>query len=163
VPIRLRQLDEEDWATYRRVRLEALREAPYAFGSTLAREQERSEAEWRRIVASRVRFVAESDGAVVGTVSCGDGESTGVAALTAMWVDPGFRRRGIGALLLQRVIDWARENGYDKVVLWVVDGNDSAERLYERHGFSRTGAQEEVRPGRMEHEMSRVTTGPARP
>jgi GNAT superfamily N-acetyltransferase len=163
VPIRLRQLDEEDWATYRRVRLEALREAPYAFGSTLAGEQNRPEAEWRRAVAARVRFVAESGSAVVGTVSGGDGESTGVAALTAMWVDPGFRRQGIGAMLVERVIDWAREAGYSQLVLWVVDGNDGAERLYKRHGFRRTGAQEEVRPGRLEHEMSRVTTGPARP
>jgi GNAT superfamily N-acetyltransferase len=157
--IRLRQLGEEDWATYRRVRLEALREAPYAFGSTLAREQDRPEADWRRALTSRVRFVAESGSAVVGTVSCGDGESTGVAALTAMWVDPGFRRQGIGALLVQRVIEWARETGYSQLVLWVVDGNDDAERLYARHGFRRTGAQEEVRPGRLEYEMSRVTTG----
>jgi GNAT superfamily N-acetyltransferase len=141
------------------VRLEALREAPYAFGSTLAGEQDRPEADWRRAIASRVRFVAEVGGAVVGTVSCGDGESTGVAALTAMWVDPGFRRQGIGALLVQRVITWAREAGYGRVVLWVVEDNDSAERLYERHGFRRTGAQEEVRPGRLEYEMSRVTTG----
>jgi GNAT superfamily N-acetyltransferase len=157
--IRLRQLGEEDWATYRRVRLEALREAPYAFGSTLAREQDRPEADWRRALTSRVRFVAESGSAVVGTVSCGDGETTGVAALTAMWVDPGFRRQGIGALLVQRVIEWARETGYSQLVLWVVDGNDDAERLYARHGFRRTGAQEEVRPGRLEYEMSRVTTG----
>ena len=99
---------------------------------------------------------------MVGTVSCGDGESTGVAALTAMWVDPGFRRRGIGALLVQRAIDWARETGYSQPVLWVVDGNEDAERLYARHGFRRTGAQEEVRPGRLEYEMSRVTIGPAR-
>jgi GNAT superfamily N-acetyltransferase len=159
VPIRLRQLGEEDWATYRRVRLEALREAPYAFGSTLAGEQDRLEADWRRAVASRVRFVAESGGAVVGTVSGGDADSTGVAALTAMWVDPGFRRQGIGAVLVQRVIEWARQTGYSQVVLWVVDGNDGAERLYARHGFRRTGAQEEVRPGRLEYEMSRMTTG----
>lgn len=138
-------------------------EAPYAFGSTLAGEQDRPEADWRRAVASRVRFVAESGGAVVGTVSCGDGESTGVAVLTAMWVDPDFRRKGIGALLVQRVIEWARDAGYSQVVLWVVDGNDNAERLYMRHGFQRTGAQEEVRPGRLEYEMSRVTTDPARP
>jgi GNAT superfamily N-acetyltransferase len=144
------------------VRLEALREAPYAFGSTLAREQERPEAEWRRALTSRVRFVAESGGAVVGTASGGDGESTGVAALTAMWVDPAFRRQGIGALLVERVIDWARETGYSHIVLWVVDGNPDAERLYARHGFRRTGAQEEVRPGRLEYEMSRATTGPAR-
>jgi GNAT superfamily N-acetyltransferase len=158
----VRQLDQEDWATYRRVRLEALREAPYAFGSTLAREQERPETEWRQAVASRTRFVAESGSAVVGTVSCGDGESTGVAALTGMWVDPGFRHQGIGALLVERVIGWARDTGYSQVVLWVVDGNDSAERLYARYGFRRTGAQEEVRPGRLEYEMSRVITGRAR-
>lgn len=144
------------------MRLEALREAPYAFGSTLAREEDRSEVEWRRAVASRARFVAESGGTVVGTVSCGDGDATGVAALTAMWVDPGFRRQGIGALLVQRVIEWARVTGYGQVVLWVLDGNDDAERLYQRHGFHRTGAQAEVRPGRLESEMSRVTTGPAR-
>lgn len=144
------------------MRLEALREAAYAFGSTLAREQERSEAEWRSAVASRARFVADSGGAVVGTVSCGDGDATGVAALTAMWVDPGFRRKGIGALLVGRVIEWARETGYGQVDLWVVEGNDNAERLYQRHGFHRTGAQTEVRPGRLEFEMSRVTTGQAR-
>jgi GNAT superfamily N-acetyltransferase len=144
------------------VRLEALREAPYAFGSTLEREQDRPEAEWRRAVASRARFVAESGSAVVGTASCGDGDTTGVAALTAMWVDPGSRRQGIGALLMQRVIEWARETGYGNVVLWVVDGNDDAERLYERYGFRRTGVQQEVRPGRLEYEMSRATTGPAR-
>ena len=149
----------EDWATYRRVRLEALREAPYAFGSTLAREQERSEAEWRAALTSRTRFVAESGSAAVGTVSCGDGEATGVAALTAMWVDPGYRRQGVGDMLVDQVISWCRQNGFSQVVLWVVDGNDNAERLYRRHGFRRTGAQEEVRPGRLEFEMIRDTTG----
>ena len=141
------------------MRLEALREAPYAFGSTLAREKERSEAEWRSALLSRTRFVAESGSAVVGTVSSGDAETTGVAALTAMWVDPSFRRQGIGDMLVGRVIEWAGRTGYGRLVLWVVDGNDNAERLYVRNGFRRTGAQEEVRPGRLEYEMSRDTTG----
>ncbi len=141
------------------MRLEALGEAPYAFGSTYAREQQRSEVEWRSALSARTRWVAESGGAAVGTVSGGDGESTGVAALTAMWVDPGFRRQGIGDMLVDCVIDWARRTGYSQLVLWVVDGNADAERLYERHGFKRTGAQEEVRPGRLEYEMMRDTTG----
>lgn len=141
------------------MRLEALREAPYAFGSTYAREKERTEAEWRSALSTRTRWVAESGGAAVGTVSGGDGESTGVAALTAMWVDPGFRRQGIGDRLVDCVIEWARRTGYSRLVLWVVDGNAEAERLYARHGFKRTGAQEEVRPGRLEYEMSRDTMG----
>jgi len=72
-----------------------------------------------------------------------------------MWVDPGFRRQGVGDALVQRVIEWAQMTGYDRLFLWVVDGNGNAERLYERNGFLRTGAAQEVRPGELEYEMSR--------
>ena len=99
--------------------------------------------------------MAESEGVVVGTASGGDGETTGVAALTAMWVDPRFRRQGVGGLLVQRVVDWAQQSGYSEILLWVVRGNDAAENLYERHGFRRTGAAQEVRPGELEYEMTR--------
>lgn len=148
-------LGEEDWATYRRVRLQALREAPYAFGSSFAREKDRPERDWRNALTARTRFVAESDGVVVGTASGGDGETTGVAALTAMWVDPRFRRQGVGGELVQRVVDWAQQCGYSEIFLWVVRGNDAAENLYKRHGFRRTGGEQEVRPGELEYEMSR--------
>lgn len=104
---------------------------------------------------ARTRFVAEIDGAVVGTASGGDGDATGAAALTAMWVDPGFRRMGVGHSLVQRVMGWAQEAGYAELFLWVVGGNGDAERLYERNGFRRTGATQEVRPGELEYEMSR--------
>ena len=153
---KVRRVDEDDWSIYRRVRLEALREAPYAFGSTYAREKDRPEADWRSAVKTRTRLVAESGATVVGTASGGDGDATGMAALTAMWVDPRFRRQGIGALLLQAVIDWAKRAGYSRLILWVVDGNVNAERLYEREGFRRTGAVQEVRPGELEHEMART-------
>lgn len=99
--------------------------------------------------------MAESEGVVVGTASGGDGETTGVAALTAMWVDPRFRRQGVGGLLVQRVVDWAQQTGYEQIFLWVVRGNEAAVKLYERNGFGRTGAQQEVRPGQLEDEMSR--------
>lgn len=72
-----------------------------------------------------------------------------------MWVDPRYRRQGIGDALIRRVVNWARGMGYGELFLWVVDGNGSAERLYERNGFRATGAVQEVRPGELEHEMSR--------
>jgi GNAT superfamily N-acetyltransferase len=137
------------------VRLAALKEAPYAFGSTYAREVDVPEATWRRGLESRTRFVAELDGEVVGTVSGGPGKSRTASAVTAMWVDPRFRKRGIGDLLLVTVLDWARSRRYREVFLWVTDGNDSAERLYVRHGFVRTGGAEEVRPGQLEFELTR--------
>jgi GNAT superfamily N-acetyltransferase len=99
--------------------------------------------------------VAEVDGAVVGTVAAGDSDVGDAAALIAMWVDPRHRRRGIGDALVKTVIDWARERKYREVFLWVTDVNAEAERLYARNGFARTGADQEVRPGELEHEMSR--------
>jgi GNAT superfamily N-acetyltransferase len=151
----IRRLDAEDWQLYRRVRLDALKEAPYAFGSTYENEAHLDEAAWRQRMSGRVRFVAEVDGVVAGTVSAGDADSTGVAAMTAMWVDPRYRRRGVGDLLVKHLLDWARDDGYDQMVLWVTDVNADARRLYERNGFTTTGAQQEVRAGEMEHEMSR--------
>ena len=137
------------------MRLAALKEAPYAFGSTYARELETTEAMWRSGLVARTRFVAEVDGEVVGTVSGGPGKARNASAVTAMWVDPAFRRQGIGDLLLTTVLEWALTKRYREVFLWVTERNDNAERLYLRHGFVRTGAAEEVRPGQLEFELSR--------
>ena len=138
------------------MRLEALREAPYAFGSLYDVEVKAPDSRWREVVTARTRFIAEKDGVVAGTVSGGDGDAPGVASMTAMWVDPRFRRRGVGDVLVKTLVDWARESGYEQLFLWVTDGNDNAERLYVRNGFRRTGASQDVRPGRLEHEMSRA-------
>jgi GNAT superfamily N-acetyltransferase len=56
-----------------------------------------------------------------------------------MWVAPGARRSGAGAELVRRVIDWASDSGYRRVELWVTRGNDAAEMLYLRSGFTVTG------------------------
>jgi GNAT superfamily N-acetyltransferase len=138
------------------VRLEALREAPYAFGSLYEVEVKAPDSRWREVVTGRTRFIAEEDGVVAGTVSGGDGDAPGVAVMTAMWVDPRFRRRGVGDVLVKTLVDWARESGYAQVFLWVTEGNDGAERLYARNGFRRTGASQDVRPDRLEYEMSRA-------
>jgi GNAT superfamily N-acetyltransferase len=140
------------------VRLAALRDAPYAFGSTFEAEVGASEDSWRLRLADRARFVAERDGQVVGTVAGGSSGFEGTAALTALWVDPKARGRGVGESLVNTVLDWAEHSGYGRVVLWVVDGNESAERLYRRTGFKRTGAVQTVRPGdaRVEYEMFRA-------
>jgi GNAT superfamily N-acetyltransferase len=148
-------LTPDDWQLYRRVRLAALKEAPYAFGSTYAGERDAPETRWRQTLRDRTRFVAEEEGVVAGTVSGGDGDASGAAAMTAMWVDPRFRRRGVGDLLVKTLLDWARSNGYGQMLLWVTDGNAGAERLYARHGFTRTGAAQDVRPGHLEYEMAR--------
>jgi len=102
--------------------------------------------------------VAEVDGQVVGTVGAGTGEFEGAAALTALWVDPGFRSQGVGTALVEAVTDWARNQGFSQVLLWVTEMNHKAQTLYERHGFARTGRAIEVRPSQpaVEYEMTKV-------
>ena len=139
------------------MRLAALKDAPYAFGSTWEREKERTEVEWRNAVLSRTRFVAEADGQVVGMASVGEAGTGRAASVTSFWVDPRARGKGVGDLLLLATVESAKEAGYDELLLWVVENNGHAIRLYERHGFEQTGATQQVRPGddRIEYEMSR--------
>ena len=132
-----------------------MKEAPYAFGSTYEREIDLDEARWRKRILNRAPFFAEVEGVVAGTVAVGDSDVMGAAAMIAMWVDPRFRRRGIGDLLVKHVLDFARDSGRERVLLWVTEVNSAARRLYERNGFVRTGATQDVRPGELEYEMSR--------
>lgn len=135
------------------MRLAALKDAPYAFGSSWENEKLNSEEEWRQFVASRTRFVAELDGQVVGTAAGGDSSYTGTAALTSLWVDARSRGHGIGDQLVNAVLEWANAAGFSRVLLWVTDGNSHAEALYLRNGFVRTG--DVVDEPRREFEMSR--------
>jgi GNAT superfamily N-acetyltransferase len=138
------------------VRLAALLEAPYAFGSTYALEVAADEESWRRRLVEWARFVAEVDGEVAGTVGGGAGELARTVAMTALWVEPRFRRHGVGGALVDAVVDWAVSQGCTKVLLWVTEVNKVAERLYEHHGFARTGRVDQTRPGEaaVEYEMA---------
>jgi hypothetical protein len=53
----IRRFDRDEWPTYRAVRLRALGDSPDAFGSTLAREEALTDAEWAE--ASRREFGTE--------------------------------------------------------------------------------------------------------
>jgi len=150
-------LGPDEWRIFRDIRLSALEEAPHAFGSTWEHEKDRTEDDWRSAVVSGTRFVAESDGLAVGMASVGEAGSSRTGSVTSFWVHPRARGKGVGDALLLATIESARAAGYDELLLWVVENNDHAQRLYERHGFQPTGATQMVRPGddRLEYEMSR--------
>ena len=122
----------------------ALADAPNAFGSTLERERDLNEDAWReRVAALAARFFAFRNEQPVGLVGAGM-EPTGEVELVSMWVAPGSRRSGVGRALIDAVVDDARLHGSRSVLLWVADGNEAAERLYESQGFVRTGLVQPV-------------------
>lgn len=61
------------------------------------------------------------------------------AELQAMLVAPEWRRHGLGASLLQAVIDQAREWRSEHLLLEVRAGNAAALQLYRRAGFIEAG------------------------
>lgn len=155
--LEVRLLDPDSWRIFQEVRLAALREAPYAFGSTWEREANLSEQEWRERLSKRAQFVAVSEEVVVGTAGGIARDDGRTVDLMSMWVDPHWRGQGVGDHLVKAVLKWAGETGCEEVRLWVADGNREAERLYSRNEFRRTDGVKPIRPGepRLEFEMAR--------
>jgi GNAT superfamily N-acetyltransferase len=138
----VRSIGADDWRLWRELRLEALREAPYAFSSTLADWQGDGDTEqrWRaRLTSVPFNVVAYFDDAAAGIVSGTAPDAENTVELISMWVAPFARGRGIGDLLVAAVTEWARGERADNVALAVVDSNDRAATLYARHGFTRVG------------------------
>jgi RimJ/RimL family protein N-acetyltransferase len=86
-------------------------------------------------------FVVEEDGEVLGRLSLARDPhpaSRHVADLGLM-VSVRARRRGIGRMLLDEAVAWARSSGIRKLELHVFPWNEPALRLYESFGFEREG------------------------
>jgi len=136
------------------LRLRALRDSPDAFGSTLAREADRSDEEW----ASRLTLgtdsqwdlplLAEMDAEPIG-LAWGriDDLHADVAHLYQLWVAPDYRGLGAGRMLLDALMAWARAANVERVALDVACGDTSATRLYARAGFVPVGDRQPLREG----------------
>jgi ribosomal protein S18 acetylase RimI-like enzyme len=140
----VRLLTTEDWAKLRDVRLAALAEAPYAFSSTLAREQEFSEQIWRERAGCGRTFAAWDGDTIVG-LATGLHEDGGWS-LVGMWVSPKVRGSGVADQLVAAVCDLGRQSGATSVTLWVTQINGRARAFYRRLGFIPTGERQLVRP-----------------
>lgn len=92
-------------------------------------------------------FVAESGGEVVGWASlsaysgrCG----YRYTVENSVYVKDGHARRGIGATLLQRLIDAAREHGHHVVVALITADQQPSLALHEKFGFEKVGHFKEL-------------------
>lgn len=136
----VRELGQDEAASFRRVRLDALRLHPEAFTSSYEDEAHLSETQFAERLASPglTRFGGFAGDELVGLVglSLRPGlKERHKASLFSMYVAAGYRRSGLAQDLVAAVIDRARASGALVLQLFVTMGNAPAQRLYRRMGF----------------------------
>jgi ribosomal protein S18 acetylase RimI-like enzyme len=148
---------------FKAVRLRALQDAPHAFGSTYAKEIQLADDDWMKRVErwngeNGAGFLAMDEDTACGIAgSFLDQKDATCAHLISMWTAPTHRELGVGRLLVNDVLKWARGRNARILQLMVTSNNEPAIRFYERLGFTRTGRTEPYPndPAVIEYEMSR--------
>jgi ribosomal protein S18 acetylase RimI-like enzyme len=153
----IKLLVPDDWRTLRTVRLAALQESPEAFLATYEAEREFDEARWRAEFDRGAWIIGLENRTPVSVLGCTRAEDAPPweRYLEYLWVAPECRRTGVASGMLRYAIGWLRERGVRRALLWVLDGNDAAVRLYKRAGFVSSSHSQPLpgRPGRTEERM----------
>lgn len=80
-------------------------------------------------------WIAEKDGKMLGCVFVVDaGENT--SKLRLLYVEPDARGLGVGKRLVEEVVQFSKNTGYDKVLLWTMSNLTAARKIYKQAGFS---------------------------
>lgn len=104
---------------------------------------------------------------VIGLVSFGPyrnedaQDDSKVGEIYAIYVLAQFHGKKVGYQLMNAALD--RMSGYDKIVLWVLQGNEKAIRFYERYGFQLDGKEKQIVLGTEQTELRMTLRGPRSP
>jgi GNAT superfamily N-acetyltransferase len=105
---------------------------------------------WREGLAREPRpgsatFVALADNVTVGFATVGASASEDEAGeVYAIYVHPSSWGHGAGRSLIERSEESLRNAGFARALLWVLEGNDRAERFYRAAGWEHDGEKEDV-------------------
>ncbi|MGN6663013.1 MAG: GNAT family N-acetyltransferase [Solirubrobacterales bacterium] len=86
---------------------------------------------------------------ILGFVAFGpsrDADAPEAGEIFALYIDPPRWGTGVGRLLMREARRCLRERGHTEGTLWVLEGNEPAERFYRSEGWERDGAEREEDP-----------------
>lgn len=136
----VRRAERDDWMALRSIRLEALRDTPDAYGSSLAAALSFSDNRWRLMSVQQEYVLVERDGDVVGMAAGGyHDDRPGEHWLYATYVTPSARGGGVAAALVDAVVAWARGERATALYLDVTTSLARARAFYRKMGFEPTG------------------------
>lgn len=142
----IRQLNFEDAVQFKEIRLQALQLHPDFFGSSVEEEKDQSIQE----IENKIRyntsgalfgaFLGEGLVGVVGVQQDAHFKSAHKSFIWTMFVKSSMRGRRVGAQLLDRALDFAKDQLHSKkVYLNVAAHNKAAFGLYLKRGFNVCG------------------------
>jgi L-amino acid N-acyltransferase YncA len=138
----IRPLVAEDWADVARIYAAGLETGVASFETRVP-----SWEDWDAGHRKAPRLVAEADGAVAGWTAV---SSVSFRACYrgvvehSVYVDPGVRRRGIGAALLLRLLTDAPAHGIWTIQTSIIASNEASLRLHEAVGFRVVGRRQRI-------------------
>ena len=97
-------------------------------------------------------WLAKKDNSVVGSVLICELPDN-VAQLRLLFADKSVRGCGLGRWLVEDSVQYCREAGFKRVLLWTVDGLDRAISIYLSLGFQKTEERVQVAWGRESREL----------
>jgi ribosomal protein S18 acetylase RimI-like enzyme len=153
----IKLLVPDDWWLLRQIRLTALQESPESFLAQYDEELTFSQDRWRFEFDRGDWYVGFRQKNAMSMVGCTREKATPQSEcfIEYLWVDPDARGSGVAFHLLTNIIERLQVAGVRRAFLWIMDGNDRAERLYSRVGFVSSKIRQPLtaRPGRSEELM----------
>lgn len=140
-PVTCEELHPDDWARLRDIRLESLRESPYAFGGTYEAEKLFTEENWRASFEKLAYITAAVNGtdAAIMSVEVLDGDFGATCWIGGCWSNPEFRGKGLMRAMFADLDLHAQARGWQVQGLGVWTDNSSAIAAYESLGFVSMG------------------------
>jgi ribosomal protein S18 acetylase RimI-like enzyme len=149
----IRSAVEDDAFSIARVQILAWRQAyagmmPQDFLDRM--DSVRRVTSWRRALSAPDAMVTDvvvgTAGEIVGFCVYGSSRdadaAAGVGELVAINLLPAHWRRGLGRMMMERLLTIASERRWQALTLWVMASNMQARRFYEAHGFEADGASQ---------------------
>lgn len=135
--VAIKILAPEDAPSYRHIRLEALQLHPEQFGSGYAQQVKLAKLYFESLIEAKSltgkMIGAFVDEQLVGI--CGVTFNEGTAHVIQMYVKSAHQQKGLGGLLLSKVIEVCDQRSTSVVKLEVMQANLAAKQLYQKAGF----------------------------
>ena len=158
--ISIRQLGEDDWQEFQKLRLASLADSPDAFPAGRAEEEAFNEEFWRLRVRRSPRLVAEVEGQQIGTISVGVAHDSDndelMGEVFGLWVEPHHRGTGVATRLVRAAEQVALAQGRRSLAYWVGSDNGRAVAFASGMGFRPTDARRPMRASREDDSVEEI-------